>query len=105
MVNLLSNAVKFTPAGGKVTIEAKIKKDGLTVSITDTGIGVRPEEQERIFDAFYQASAGTTGKSPGTGLGLSLTKHLVEQHHGQIWVESEGVGKGSRFSFTIPLEL
>ena len=105
MVNLLSNAVKFTPAGGKVIIEAERRQDELVVSITDTGIGVSPEEQERIFDAFYQASAGTTGKSPGTGLGLSLTKHLVEQHHGQIWVESEGVGKGSRFSFTIPLEL
>ena len=105
MVNLLSNAVKFTPGGGTVTIEAKKEQDELMVSISDTGIGISPEAQERIFDAFYQVSAGISGKSPGTGLGLSLAKHLVEQHHGQIWVESEGVGKGSRFSFTIPLKL
>jgi len=105
MVNLLSNAVKFTPGGGTVTIEADREQDKLIVSISDTGIGISPEEQERIFDAFYQVSAGISGKSPGTGLGLSLAKHLVEQHHGRIWVESEGVGKGSRFSFIIPLKL
>lgn len=105
MVNLLSNAVKFTPAGGKVTIEAEKRQDDLMVSVADTGIGISSGDTERIFDAFYQVRAGTTGKSPGTGLGLSLTKHLVEQHHGQIWVESEGIGKGSRFSFIIPMNL
>ncbi len=74
----------------------------LLVSVSDTGIGISPEDQKNIFDAFYQVYSKQTGKLPGTGLGLSLAKHLVEQHHGRIWVESKGVGSGgSRFSFTI----
>jgi signal transduction histidine kinase len=105
MVNLLSNAIKFTDAGGKVTITAQIRHDILEVSVTDSGIGINIEEQRRIFEAFYQVNSGTLGKLPGTGLGLSLAKRLVEQHGGRIWVESEGIGKGSRFSFTISLKL
>ncbi|MBC8470847.1 MAG: sensor histidine kinase [Planctomycetes bacterium] len=105
MVNLLSNAIKFTPAGGKVVIETEKRQDDLMFSVSDTGIGISPEDQERIFDAFSQVRTGTTSKTPGTGLGLSLAKSLVEQHEGKIWVKSEGVGKGSRFSFTIPLNL
>ena len=103
MANLLSNAIKFTPSGGKVVVEAKKRQDDLIVSVSDTGIGISPEDQEKIFNAFYQVSAGTTGKSPGTGLGLSLAKRLLEEQDGKIWVKSEGIGKGSCFSFTIPL--
>jgi signal transduction histidine kinase len=101
MVNLLSNAIKFTDKGGKVIITAIYRQDSFEVNVTDTGIGIKAEEQQKIFDAFYQVYGGTKGKSPGTGLGLSLAKRLVEQHNGRIWVESEGVGKGSRFSFTV----
>jgi len=105
MINLMSNSIKFTEPGGKVVVTAAIKRGVLEVGIADTGIGISPEEQEKIFDAFYQVYSGTTGKSPGTGLGLSLAKRLVEQHDGKIWVESEGIGKGSCFSFTISLNL
>ena len=69
----------------------------------DTGIGIAPGEQKKIFDEFYQIQGGMVGKTPGTGLGLSLAKRLVEMHGGHIWVESEGEGKGSRFSFALPL--
>nr|MBC8472944.1 HAMP domain-containing histidine kinase [Planctomycetota bacterium] len=103
MFNLLSNAVKFTPDGGKVIVEAKREGDELITSVSDTGIGIQPEDQEKIFEEFYQVQGGSTDKTPGSGLGLSLTKRLVEQHGGKIWVESEGTGKGSRFTFTLPI--
>ncbi len=99
MHNLLSNAVKFTPKGGSITVEAEREGDELVISVTDTGVGIPPEEQERIFEKFHQVS-----DAPGTGLGLALTRKLVEMHGGRIWVESEGKGKGSRFSFTLPLK-
>ncbi|MBN1644059.1 MAG: hypothetical protein JW856_04510 [Dehalococcoidales bacterium] len=102
MVNILSNAVKFTPEGGNVLIESKVNKDELFVSVTDTGVGIKAEDKERIFDAFYQIPNPMSGKPTGTGLGLSLAKRFIEQHGGRIWVESEGTGKGSRFHFTIP---
>jgi len=101
--NLLSNAVKFTPDGGKVIVEAKREGDELITSVSDTGIGIQPEDQEKIFEEFYQVQGGSTDKTQGSGLGLSLTKRLVEQHGGKIWVESEGTGKGSRFTFTLPI--
>ena len=100
LVNLLSNAVKFTPDGGKVGVEAVERRGWLTVSVSDTGPGIPVEEQEAIFDAFYQARATTEG---GTGLGLAITKRLVEEHGGRIWVESEP-GRGARLSFTLPAE-
>jgi signal transduction histidine kinase len=105
MVNLLSNAIKFTETNGRVIIELKQKEDELVVSVSDNGIGISREEQSKVFDAFYQVNVKTTGKTPGTGLGLSLAKHLVELHQGRIWVESEGINKGSRFSFSISLRL
>jgi len=103
MFNLLSNAVKFTPDGGKVIVEAKREGDELVTSVSDTGIGIQPEDQEKIFEEFYQVQDGSMDKTPGSGLGLSLSKRLVEQHGGKIWAESEGTGKGSRFTFTLPI--
>ena len=101
LVNLLSNAVKFTPADGKIWVEAAERRGRVTVSVSDTGLGIPIEEQEAIFDAFHQAGATTKGVKEGTGLGLAITKRLVEEHGGRIWVESEP-GQGARFSFTMP---
>jgi len=103
MFNLLSNAAKFTPDGGVITVQADQKGEELIVSVEDTGIGIAPEDHEKIFDEFYQAKGGRKDKTPGTGLGLPLTKSLVEMHGGRIWVESEGEGKGSTFGFVIPV--
>lgn len=100
MTNLLSNASKFTPERGRITIRASQEGDYFRVEITDNGMGVRKEDLERIFEPF------TTIKKPtyfrGTGLGLSVTKGLVEAHGGKIWVESEGEGAGARFIFLLP---
>jgi len=103
MFNLLFNAAKFTPDGGAITVEADQKGEEIIISVKDTGIGIAPENKEKIFDGFYQVKGGMRDKTPGTGLGLSLTKSLVEMHGGRIWVESEGEGKGSTFGFVIPV--
>ena len=103
MFNLLSNSAKFTPDGGAITISARKEEKGLTISVSDTGIGMTPQEQKKLFEAFYQASGGIKGKTPGTGLGLAITKSIVEKHGGKIWMESEGLNKGSKFTFTLPL--
>lgn len=102
MYNLLSNAIKFTPDGGKVDIQADIKDTQLQVSVTDTGIGIKPEDMDKLFKTFQQIDSEYTQKYGGSGLGLVLTKQLVELHGGKIWAESE-FGKGSTFIFTIPL--
>ena len=104
LYNLLSNAVKFTPPGGRIAVEA-VCRDGFgEICVADTGVGIPVEEQALIFDAFHQAGSTTKGVREGTGLGLAITRRLVEQHGGRIRVESK-VGKGSRFTFTLPLEL
>jgi signal transduction histidine kinase/DNA-binding response OmpR family regulator len=100
LYNLLSNAVKFTPKGGRIAIECVDHWDFVRVSVTDSGIGIRLEDQKVIFDEFRQVEGTTDGTHEGTGLGLAITKRLVEQQGGQISVESE-LGKGSRFSFTL----
>jgi CheY-like chemotaxis protein len=94
--------VKFTPAAGRIWIDAAANNQFATISVNDTGIGLPPEEHDSVFAKFYQAAATTKGIREGTGLGLAITKRLIEQHGGRIWIESE-VGKGSRFSFTLPL--
>jgi len=105
MFNLLSNAAKFTPDGGAITLEGERKGEELIISVKDTGIGIAPEDQEKIFEEFYQLKGGLAGKTPGSGLGLSLVKSHVEMHGGRISVESEGQGKGSRFSFALPIDV
>jgi len=101
--NLLSNATKFTPDDGRIQLGARCEDGKLMVTVTDTGIGISPENHEKVFDEFYQVSSGLKDKTAGTGLGLPLTRRLVEMHGGEIWCESEGEGKGSRFAFTISL--
>jgi signal transduction histidine kinase len=100
--NLLSNAVKFTPAGGSVEVSSAQLNGEVRVSIADTGPGIAPEDQERIFEEFQQTEAGIE-QGEGTGLGLALSKRLIELHGGRIWVES-APGEGSTFTFTLPVE-
>ena len=101
LFNLLTNAVKFTPEGGSVTLTASQEADSLLVCVEDTGIGIKADEIGKLFSEFTQLESVYTKKYEGTGLGLALTKRLVELHGGKIWVESEE-GKGSRFFFTLP---
>ena len=100
VINLLSNAVKFTESGS-VTCRAKVQRNELVISIIDTGIGIAPEDQSKVFEKFKQVGDILTEKPKGTGLGLPISKQIVEYHGGKIWLESE-LGKGSTFSFSIP---
>ena len=101
LLNLLSNAVKFTPEGGRIGIGARQADGVVEISVSDTGVGIAPEDQPKIFEEFRQVGSDYTHKVEGTGLGLTLAKKFVELHGGKIWVESE-VGKGSKFTFTLP---
>ncbi|HLQ05172.1 MAG TPA: GAF domain-containing protein [Verrucomicrobiae bacterium] len=100
LFNLLSNAVKFTPDGGRVNVRARAENGEVRVDVQDTGIGIAPEDQARVFEEFQQV--GRERSREGTGLGLTLSKRFVELHGGRISVESTP-GKGSTFSFTLPL--
>jgi signal transduction histidine kinase len=116
--NLLSNAVKFTPDGGEVRLSAAMQdasqlkdfpitpnghKQWLCVWVADTGIGVEPPDLKRIFNPFEQLDGSASRRYQGTGLGLALTRKMVELHSGAIWAESAGSGRGSTFTFAIPL--
>jgi two-component system, NtrC family, sensor kinase len=101
VLNLLANAVKFTPEGGRVGVTATAAGGVITISVSDTGIGIAPEDQGAIFEEFRQVGRDDTRKQEGTGLGLTLAKKFVELHGGRIWVQSE-VGQGSTFTFTLP---
>jgi signal transduction histidine kinase len=101
LLNLLSNAIKFTPEAGRIDVEAKPLSGSIEVSVSDTGVGIAPEDQQAIFEEFRQV--GTAAKRVGgTGLGLALSRKFIELHGGRIWVKSK-VGAGSTFSFTIPV--
>jgi len=101
LLNLLSNAVKFTPEGGRIGIKARQADGSVEISVSDTGIGIAPEDQPKIFEEFRQVGSDYAHKVEGTGLGLTLAKKFVELHGGRIWVTSE-LGKGSTFSFSLP---
>jgi CheY-like chemotaxis protein/two-component sensor histidine kinase len=108
ITNLLSNAVKFTPEGGSIRLSAEMVKEEagvftLQIAVTDSGIGISPEQQGRLFRSFQQADSSTSRNFGGTGLGLAISKRLVEMMGGAIWIESEP-GKGSTFAFTIQAE-
>jgi len=100
LFNLLTNAVKFTPAGGEVTLAASVVEDEVEISVNDTGVGINAEDQLRIFEEFYQVGPAKTQE--GTGLGLALTRRLIELHHGSLSVDSEP-GVGSTFTVRLPL--
>jgi signal transduction histidine kinase len=103
MLNLLSNAVKFTPEGGKIGVRAKPVGNAVEIAVSDTGVGIAPEDQKIVFDEFKQVGRDYTKKAEGTGLGLALTKRFVELHGGSIRLESTP-GKGSTFTVTIPTQ-
>lgn len=104
LYNLLSNAIKFTPQGGEVTVSMQCCGEAMAqVTVSDSGAGIRPEDRQTIFEAFGQVENSTTTLNYGIGLGLSISKRLVELHGGTICVESEP-RRGSRFSFTLPLQ-
>jgi signal transduction histidine kinase len=116
LYNLLSNAVKFTPQNGSILLAAEIcSKDKkiqdvsnsttnyLKISVEDSGVGLKNKDLEKIFEPFEQVKSSASGQIQGTGLGLSLTKRLVELHGGNIWAESGSEGHGAKFSFTLPL--
>lgn len=102
--NLVDNAYRYTPQDGKVTVHVHtLNGNDVQVDVQDTGVGVPLEDQERIFDRFFRGEDPLVLAAPGTGLGLAIVKQLVEMHSGRIWLESEGTGKGSTFSFTLPI--
>ncbi len=101
MVNLVGNALKFTPAGGSVTVSVATIDDLVVVSVADEGRGIPTEALTSIFERFHQVEAGDDRRYAGAGLGLTITKYIVEGHGGRIWAESE-IGRGSTFRFTLP---
>lgn len=100
--NLLGNALKFTPVGGCITVCLRQSRESLVLEVADTGIGIPPDRQERIFERFYQVNGSSRRRYGGVGLGLALVKEIVETHDGEISVESE-VGRGSIFTVTLPI--
>lgn len=102
-VNLLNNAVRFTPEGGKITLGAELQKGGILGWVEDNGPGIQGGELKKIFQEFYQIEPHTTRKNSGLGIGLTITRGLIEAHQGKIWAESEGPGKGSTFKVLLPL--
>ena len=101
LLNLLSNAIKFTPDGGRIDVRARAQGNLLEISVSDTGVGIAPEDQQAVFEEFRQV--GTAAKKvEGTGLGLALSRRFIELHGGRIWVTSQ-LGVGSTFAFTLPL--
>jgi signal transduction histidine kinase len=100
LLNLLSNALKFTPEGGRIDVRAAVNDSEIQITVTDTGIGITPEDQEAVFEEFRQVGAATK-KIEGTGLGLAISRKFIELHGGRIWVKSQ-VGAGSTFGFALP---
>ena len=102
LTNLVENAIKATPPGGHIRVTSELYEDELWLRVYDTGVGIAPEEQSKIFQAFYRAHDRASSKGNHLGLGLAICQQIVEGHRGRIWVESE-LGQGSCFSFSLPL--
>ncbi|MCL4825640.1 MAG: HAMP domain-containing histidine kinase, partial [Anaerolineales bacterium] len=102
--NLVDNAYHYTPVDGQIQVRIHANfGEEVQVDVSDTGVGIAPEDQERVFERFYRGEHPLVLATPGTGLGLPIVKQLVEMHRGRIWMTSKGIpGEGSTFSFTIP---
>jgi two-component system sensor histidine kinase BaeS len=103
LLNLVGNALQYTPSGGKVTISAHAQDDEIHIAVADTGIGIPPEHLPHLFTRFYRVDKSRSRARGGSGIGLTIAKHLVEAHDGRIWAVSSGSGQGSTFIFTLPL--
>jgi signal transduction histidine kinase len=103
LTNLLGNAMKFTPRGGWVKVVGTREDDTARIQVDDNGIGIAKENLDKIFDRFYQVDSSYTRAAGGVGLGLAIAKEIVNVHGGRIWAESEGLGKGTRIIFTLPI--
>ena len=101
---LVGNAFQYTRSGGLVTINARRSDGEIQISVRDTGVGIPAEHLPHIFDRFYRVDKSRARLHGGSGIGLTIAKHLVEAHAGRIWAESDGDGKGSVFNFTLPVE-
>jgi two-component system sensor histidine kinase VicK len=102
LVNILSNAIKYTPAGGEITVSLRTEQQKVVVEVADSGIGIPAAELPRLFERFYRVDKARSREMGGTGLGLPIAKEIVENHHGEIWVESE-IGRGTRVCFALPI--
>jgi two-component system phosphate regulon sensor histidine kinase PhoR len=103
LINLIHNGIKFTPVGGSITLSVeRYDTDKLLVKVSDTGVGIPPDDLTRVFERFYKVDKARAGAEAGTGLGLAIAKHVIQAHNGEIWVESD-FGSGSSFIFTIPI--
>ncbi len=103
LINLVGNALQYTPSGGRVEISANVLADSVQVEISDTGIGIPTEHLPHLFSRFYRVDKSRSRQIGGSGIGLTIARHLVEAHHGRIWAESSGSGKGSTFGFSLPI--
>lgn len=103
LLNLLGNALQYTPAGGHVAVQTGVQRDAVLVSVRDDGIGLAEDELPHIFERFYRVDKSRSRAGGGSGIGLTIAKHLIEAHGGQIWAESPGPGRGSTFTFSLPL--
>lgn len=102
LYNLLSNAIKFTPEGGRIAVRVARQGEHVLISVADTGVGIAREEQQKIFETFYQVDSTLTKTKQGTGLGLALVRSIADLHDGHVWVES-ALGEGSEFFFSLPM--
>jgi histidine kinase len=103
LINILGNALQYTPAGGRVSLNTKLLGKEIEVSVEDNGIGIPMENLPHLFTRFYRVDKSRSRAGGGSGIGLTITKHLVEAHGGRIWVKSEGTDRGSTFKFTLPI--
>ena len=103
LINLISNALRYTPAGGSVTVAAEAHDFFVQISVRDTGLGIASEHLAHIFERFYRVDKSRARQSGGTGIGLTITRHLVYAQGGEIWVESAGAGMGTAFFVTLPV--
>jgi histidine kinase len=103
LLNLVGNALQYTPAGGVVTIRARQVRDEVLISVSDTGVGIQAEHIDQIFTRFYRVDSSRSRSVGGSGIGLTIAKHLTEAHGGRIWAESLGADQGSTFTFTLPV--